>query len=175
VRVQPKEILRARCICMDRRLKHLSKVARRVVRALKNSVLDREVYYPNRTAEEFKDLLPNAKYDEYWTREQQAELVARFKAGPGFEKLLSVTLYIVSVWKTAFRFTGRLATDIIGPKINLEFKSDSHSGDRHAWTQRFHEALTDVILHPMFNLDTRKMALVIQWACHLPYGRQEEI
>lgn len=138
------------------------RAARRVARAMNKSVLDRDEQYPNGTAKEFRRLIPKPQYDEYWTEAQQSELEQRLSHDKDFQDQLKIREFVVSVWKTAYRFTGRLATDIIGPKTGLEFECNGKAGVM--WTERFCDALTAIILHPMFHLDTEKMALALQWA-----------
>ena len=120
--------------------------------------------YPPGRDEDFKRLIPKPRYDEYWTREDQIELEERLSGDANFKKQCDPKTIVVGVWKTAYRFTGRLATDIIGPRTNLEFRSDSQKGSGPVWTENLCKALPDIILHPMFNLDTEKMALALQWA-----------
>ncbi|KAG8166173.1 hypothetical protein KVR01_004725 [Diaporthe batatas] len=148
------------------------RAGRRVARAMNKSVLDREASYPPRTAQEFKNRIPTPQYDEYWSRADQAELVARLSDDSDFKKRQEVPSFVITVWKTAFRFTGRLATDIIGPGTGLEFRSDSHKGWSPVWTQRFCEALIPIILHPLLGLNTQKMALALQWAVVCRTGYQ---
>lgn len=141
-----------------------NRAGRRVERAMNRSVLNRDQEYPPGRVGEFKRLIPKPQYDEYWSETQQIELEQRLSHDEDFKKQLSVSQFVVGIWKTVYRFTGRLATDIIGPRTGLEFKSHSRREGRLVWTQRLCEALADIVLHPMFELDTEKMALAIQWA-----------
>lgn len=141
-----------------------TRAGRRLGRAMDRSVLARGTAYPNGTADEFRELIPKPQYDEYWNKKDQAELEEQVKGDLGFEKQCDAKEFLVGLWKTAYRFTGRLATDIIGPRSGLEFQSDSHRGDGPPWTSKCCEALAAIIVHPLFNLSTEKMSLALQWA-----------
>lgn len=158
-------------------VKAKAKASRRLGRAMDRSVLDRAQEYPSGTADDFKQLIPAPQYDDFWTQADQDELEQQVKGDRDFQKRCGVVGFVASLWKTVYRFTGRLATDIIGPRSGLEFKSDSHLGDGPSWTQKFCEAMTAVVLHPFFNLSTEKMSLALQWAviCRTDDKRKREL
>lgn len=141
-----------------------TKASRRLGRAMDRSVLDRALGYPSGKADDFNQLIPAPQYDDFWTQADQDELEQQVTGDRDFQKLCDVAEFVASIWKTVYRFTGRLATDIVGPRSGLEFKSDSHRGDGPTWTKTFCEVMTAVVLHPFFNLSTEKMSLALQWA-----------
>ncbi|KAG8166117.1 hypothetical protein KVR01_004669 [Diaporthe batatas] len=130
----------------------------------KASVVRRSRDFPPREQEDFKLLIPKPHYDEYWTREDERDLARRLSDDVNFKKQCEPKPIVVGLWKTVFRFTGWLVTDVIGPRTNLEFRSESQKGDGPIWTDRLCEALPDVVLHPMLDLDPAKAALALQWA-----------
>ncbi|KAG8165849.1 hypothetical protein KVR01_004401 [Diaporthe batatas] len=109
-----------------------NRAGRRVARAMNKSVLNRVRDHPPGTAEEFESLIPSPQYDdEYWTEERQRELEKRLDDDKDFKKQLNISECVVGIWKTVFRFTGRLATDIVGPRTGLEFKELASIIEKH--------------------------------------------
>ncbi|ROV89449.1 hypothetical protein VMCG_10231 [Cytospora schulzeri] len=138
--------------------------ARRLGRAVDRSITRLPRAYSRRTKEDFEKLIPQPIYDDYWTRDDQEALEERASEDQEFTERHLTDSYMLAVWKTVYRFTGRLATDIIGPKTYLEFKSGSVLGKHAKWTPRFCEHLLTIVVHPWFNFSTAKMALAIQWS-----------
>lgn len=139
---------------------------RRLTRAMDRSVLRREQEFNGGTPKEFKHLIPKPQYDDFWTIEDQENLERWTESDQDFQKRCEIREPLVGVWKTAYRFLGCLATDIVGPSSGLVFRSDTQKGKggQPMWTATFCEVLTAIILHPLFSGSTEKMSLAIQWA-----------
>ncbi|KAG6362046.1 hypothetical protein INS49_010275 [Diaporthe citri] len=89
----------------------------------------------------FTSLIPRPTFDDAWTEQDEENLKQEAERDAQFQHRCTYQDYVNSVWKTAYKFMGCLATDIVGPKTYLRFHSD----------------------HPVFKGDPGKLALAIQW------------
>lgn len=160
--------------------KHAEKVAQEIHELMAPQILDtikstRDDYAPTTCAKEdptahtaavnrFRALIPQPVFDQSWTEDDEAALVARAEADAEFNHLCTFTVYIGGVFKTAYKFMNCLATDIIGPKTFLKFVSDSAISKHRYWARRFCDHFQRLIVQAVFSKNPAKLALAMQWA-----------
>lgn len=138
--------------------------ARRLVRAVDRSVMRLPLGYPRRSIEGFERLISQPVFDDYWDECDQEALEEKASGDQEFTARLYTDTNTVSVWKTVYRFTGRLVTYIIGPDTHMEFKSSSAVAKLARWSPAFIKYFHVLVVRPWFDFDTTKMALAMQWA-----------
>lgn len=114
--------------------------------------------------ERFRALIPQPRFDEGWTEDDEAELVERAEGDAEFNHLCTFESHIGGVFKTAYKFMNCLATDIIGPKTLIKFVSDHATSKHRRWARAFCTHLQRLIVQAVFGRNPAKLALAIQWA-----------
>lgn len=113
--------------------------------------------------EEFRSLIPRPTFDDAWTRQDEENLEQEAGRDTEFQHRCTYQDFVTSVWKTAYKFMGCLATDIVGPKTYLRFHSDHATSKNRFWAAPFCQKLSAMIVQPIFKGDPGKLALAIQW------------
>lgn len=120
--------------------------------------------------EKFMALLPSweeniGNSDPWWGAQQEAALQQEARDDESIKTKMSLfNSHMRSVYKTVFKFTGRLLTDLIGPSSALAYEPEPRGNGSYSWSSAFGDALEIVIVHPFFNSDLDEMALALQWA-----------
>lgn len=111
----------------------------------------------------FRDLIPQPTFDDLWTEQDEENLKQEADRDAEFQHRCTYQDYVTSVWKTAYKFMGCLATDIVGPKSHLRFHSDHSTSKNRFWASPFCQKLSALIVQPIFQGKAGKLALAIQW------------
>lgn len=114
--------------------------------------------------EKFRSLIPRPTFDDLWTKKDEENLIQEAESDAEFRHRCAYQDYISSTWKTAYKFMGCLATDIVGPKTCLVFRDDHATSKNRFWASRFCRKLSALIVQPIFAANPQKLALAIQWA-----------
>lgn len=113
--------------------------------------------------EKFRDLIPQPTFDDLWTEQDEEHLKQEAERDAELQHRCTYQDYVTSVWKTAYKFMGCLATDIVGPKSHLRFHSDHITSKNRFWASPFCQKLSALIVQPIFQGKAGKLALAIQW------------
>lgn len=113
--------------------------------------------------EKFRSLIPRPTFDDLWTQRDEDRLKQDAERDAEFEHCCTYQDYISATWKTAYKFMGCLATDIIGPKSYLVFHDDHAASKARFWATRFCRKLSSLIVQPVFAANPERLALAIQW------------
>lgn len=113
--------------------------------------------------EKFRSLIPQPTFDDLWTEQDEENLEQEAESDAEFQHRCTYQDYVTSVYKTAYKFMGCLATDIVGPKTYLRFHSDHATSRNRFWAAPFCQKLSAMIVQPVFKGDPGKLALAIQW------------
>lgn len=113
--------------------------------------------------EKFRDLIPQPTFDDLWTEQDEEDLEQEADRDAELQHRCTYQDYVTSVWKTAYKFMGCLATDIVGPKSHLRFHSDHITSKNRFWASPFCQKLSALIVQPIFQGKAGKLALAIQW------------
>ncbi|KAK7719986.1 hypothetical protein SLS64_002167 [Diaporthe eres] len=113
--------------------------------------------------EEFRSLIPRPTFDDLWTERDEQNLTQEAERDAEFQHRCTYQDYISGTWKTAYKFMGCLATDIVGPKSYLVFHDDRATSKTRFWATRFCRKLSNLIVQPVFAANPEKLALAIQW------------
>lgn len=137
-----------------------------IERSIKNSVEDYAIN-PDAThtdlINEFRSLIPEPRIDDLWTAQDEEDLEQEAAGDSEFEHRCTYKDYMAFAWKTAYKFMGCLATDIVGPKTYLRFHSDHTTARNRYWADHFCQKLSTLIVQPVFEGSPGKLALAIQW------------
>lgn len=87
--------------------------------------------------EEFRSLIPRPTFDDLWTERDEQNLTQEAERDAEFQHRCTYQDYISGTWKTAYKFMGCLATDIIGPKSYLVFHDVHAIFKIRFWVTRF--------------------------------------
>lgn len=139
-----------------------------IERSIHNSVEDYAIKLdPNATqkdlVEEFRSLIPEPGFDDVWTAQDEEDLEQEAARDSEFGHRCTYKDYMAFPWKTAYKFMGCLATDIVGPKTYLRFHSDHATARNRYWADHFCQKLSCLIVQPIFEGSPGKLALAIQW------------
>lgn len=113
--------------------------------------------------EKFRSLIPRPTFDELWTEKDEKNLLHETEKDADFLRHCAYQGYFSITWKTAYKFMGCLATDIVGPKTYLTL-NDHHATTMLRWfASRSSRMLSSLIVQPVFAANPEKLALAIQW------------
>lgn len=113
--------------------------------------------------EKFRSLIPRPTFDGQWTERDEQGLTQEAERDAEFQHRCTYQDCINGTWKTAYKFMGCLATDIVGPKSYLVFHDDHATSKTRFWATRFCRKLSNLIVQPVFAANPEKLALAIQW------------
>ncbi|KAF3056450.1 hypothetical protein GL218_06433 [Daldinia childiae] len=113
------------------------------------------------------------KYNKYWTREDENDLLDRFSRDPIIAKFDALNVKknkdILPMWKIIRRFLGCFPMDIISPQNHLRYwkidvDEDEEVDEDPNWSTSFCRKLKVLALHPVFEFNHNLLTLALQYA-----------
>lgn len=94
-------------------------------------VRDHKETFPAGTLEDFMALLPRLVFGADWTKEEERQLRHDISQRADWANLCTVNGILVRLFKTYFKFTGHLVTDVIGFSTGLVYKATDYGQARN--------------------------------------------
>ncbi|AEO67381.1 uncharacterized protein THITE_109854 [Thermothielavioides terrestris NRRL 8126] len=128
--------------------------------------------------DQVKELLPRLPLGDMWTAKDRAHVERLWDEDPMRERLLDLDRNkdILTLYKACLRLLRCLPEDIISCQFDLEYDTDQNRTSKTngrpglVWSATFCDALTALIVHPLFEGEVAVLAAAIQYAVIVDTG-----